>query len=268
MRLLLISTLMVLLSACASTGQDRAQKVFSMQEDAERYYQQGDFSKAMQGYQQLVAELPGNTQGWLRLGNCHAQLGNYNQAVSAYQEALKLDPKFSNAWINLTYVQAQQLSQTVAAMYEQVPRSDPQAQRVQQLVDAVLKPFPVPDADTAVGQQRSGATQSQSTQRQAAREPAVSTMPMSGSVVPEAVPGAEAAVQSDGVAESAASDTRSSNISSGEASEVGSVEGELTPEPGAIASENAQEGYEQDEYEQEEYEQESYEQEEASGEDE
>jgi len=129
-----------LVCAC-STQQHSAEEVFAAQERAERLYQQGDYQVALTDYREVLEALPEHTQSWLRLGNCFAQLGRYPEAVAAYQRALILDPEFASAWINLSYVQAQILSQTVAQMYEQVPKTDPQAERVSELVNAVLAPF-------------------------------------------------------------------------------------------------------------------------------
>jgi tetratricopeptide (TPR) repeat protein len=129
------------LAGCAGVKQDRAQRVFATQERAEALYQQRDFARALPEYQALVKALPDSPHGWLRLGNCHAQLEHYREAVLAYQRAIALDNSFSSAWINLAYVQSHILSQTVAAMYQQVSPQDPRAQRVQRLVDGVLAPF-------------------------------------------------------------------------------------------------------------------------------
>lgn len=141
MRLLVSIVCLALLVGCAAVKPDRAKRVFAMQERAETLYQQRDFARALPEYQALVKALPDSTHGWLRLGNCHAQLKHYREAVLAYQRAIGLDHSFSSAWINLAYVQSQILSQTVAAMYRQVPQDDPRAQRVQRLVDGVLAPF-------------------------------------------------------------------------------------------------------------------------------
>lgn len=159
MRLLLIALLAILINGCASVAQDdKAKVVIELQEKAGQHYAQGDYPAALKEYLQLVEYIPLSAQSWLRLGNCQAQLGAYDDAVVSYRTALAIDEKYSGAWINLTYVQAQILSQTVADMYEQVPKSDPQAQRVQRLVDTVLEPFkPAADAnsgavnDTGVG---------------------------------------------------------------------------------------------------------------------
>ncbi len=128
------------LSAC-STHQRSAEAVFASQERAERYYQQGEYQQALGQYREVLDALPESTHSWLRLGNCLAQLGRYPEAVSAYEQALLLEPDFSSTWINLSYVQAQILARTVAQMYEQVPKSDPQIERVRELVDSVLVPF-------------------------------------------------------------------------------------------------------------------------------
>lgn len=140
MRRLWLISLWLCLCAC-STQQQSAEVVFASQERAERLYQQGDYSQALTEYRKVLDALPEHTHSWLRLGNCLAQLGRYPEAVSAYEQALLLQPDFSSAWINLSYVQAQILARTVAEMHEQVPKSDPQIERVQELVDSVLAPF-------------------------------------------------------------------------------------------------------------------------------
>ncbi|MDO3380689.1 tetratricopeptide repeat protein [Gilvimarinus algae] len=138
------------LTACASQKHS-AEEVFATQEQAEQLYQQGDYSRALAAYREVTEALPSHTHSWLRLGNCHARLGNYPAAVAAYERALTEDPDFASAWINLTYVQAQILAQTVAQMYDRVPKTDPRAQRVQKLVDSVLTPFHNAQADSAPG---------------------------------------------------------------------------------------------------------------------
>ena len=129
------------LAGACPTQQMSAEEVFANQERAERLYQQGSYQLALSEYREVIESLPEHAQSWLRLGNCFAQLGRYPEAVAAYQRALVINPEFANAWINLSYVQAQILSQTVAEMYEQVPKTDPQAERVSELVDTVLAPF-------------------------------------------------------------------------------------------------------------------------------
>ncbi|MDO3386260.1 tetratricopeptide repeat protein [Gilvimarinus sp. SDUM040013] len=146
MRLLLGIFMVACLTACAGVAPDKAKQVFDTQARAEAWYQQGQYSKALPEYQSLVADLPESKHSWLRLGNCYAQLGDYNLAVGAYQMAISLDPEFASAWINMSYVQSQILTQTVADMYANVPKNDPQIVRVQRLVDAVLEPFNTLDA--------------------------------------------------------------------------------------------------------------------------
>ncbi|UTF59448.1 tetratricopeptide repeat protein [Gilvimarinus sp. DA14] len=132
----------LLIGLCACTTQQQsAEAVFASQERAERYYQQGNYNQALTEYRSVLDALPEHTHSWLRMGNCFAQLGRYPEAVSAYEQALLLQPDFASAWINLSYVQAQILARTVAEMYEQVPKTDPQIERVQELVDSVLAPF-------------------------------------------------------------------------------------------------------------------------------
>ncbi|MBU2885277.1 tetratricopeptide repeat protein [Gilvimarinus agarilyticus] len=152
MRILLMILVLTMLCGCVSVGDDKAKAVFELQESAERLYQQGEFSHALPKYRRLVEQLPLSTRSWLRLGNCHAQMGAYSDAVLAYQTALAIDETYASAWINLAYVQSQILSQTVASMYEQVPKTDPKAQRVQKIVDAVLEPFPSGRSATAESQ--------------------------------------------------------------------------------------------------------------------
>ncbi|WP_049724072.1 tetratricopeptide repeat protein [Gilvimarinus polysaccharolyticus] len=136
----IIVALIFLLSAC-STQQYSAEDVFANQERAERFYQQSNYQPALTEYRKVIEALPLHIHSWLRVGNCLAQLGRYPEAVAAYERALRIDPQFTSAWINLSYVQAQILTQTVASMHEQVPKTDPQIERVQVLVNSVLTPF-------------------------------------------------------------------------------------------------------------------------------
>ncbi|MDO6748341.1 tetratricopeptide repeat protein [Gilvimarinus sp. 1_MG-2023] len=193
MRILLMVSLLTLLSGCANMGGDKAKAVFALQESAELAYQAGQFNEALLQYQQLVEQLPLSLHSWLRLGNCHAQLGAYSNAVSAYQTALAIDDTYSNAWINMAYVQSQILSQTVTNMYENVPKSDPQAQRVQKIVDAALQPFnSKPSENSSVGDKTSAPSMSgiagpNHSDRPNSRESAVSELD-SGDASPQADP--------------------------------------------------------------------------------
>lgn len=133
--------LWALLSSACSTQPQSAKEVFATQEQAERLYQQNQYQPALNEYRKVLEILPLHIHSWLRLGNCLAQLERYPEAVEAYEKALSLEPKFASAWINLSYVQSQILAQTVAQMHQQVDSTDPQIERVQELVNSVLTPF-------------------------------------------------------------------------------------------------------------------------------
>lgn len=131
----------VLLTACATAPKNNLKTIFAERAQAEAFYLAGDFERAVPAYKELIKLAPNLAEAWLRLGNSYSRLGDYSNAIASYEGALSKNPSYVKAWYNLSYVRAQELASTVIQMYQQVPKNDPEAQQIQSLVEAVLRPF-------------------------------------------------------------------------------------------------------------------------------
>jgi tetratricopeptide (TPR) repeat protein len=136
-RVLLIT---LLVSGCTLARLDSA-GALALHDQAEAYYQQGDYTAALSAFQQLSRQFPAEPEFHLRAGNSYAFIGDFERAITAYEAALVADPQFSRAWYNLAYVRAQILADTVARMHENLDPADPDGMRLRKLVVEVLSPF-------------------------------------------------------------------------------------------------------------------------------
>jgi len=125
-RSLLWLTLAIFLSACvASTPVSKAKHLMAMDQQAQGYYQAGDYANALEAYQFLSNEMKTEARYWYFVGNCYARLERPKEAVEAYREALVRRPDDAKAWHNLVLVEAKLLSQRMAEMSQAVPADHP-----------------------------------------------------------------------------------------------------------------------------------------------
>ncbi len=131
-KLLQLIALVSLLSACvANTPVEQARHLITMDEQAQRYYQAGDYVNALEAYQYLSKEMNTEARYWYFLGNCYARLERPNEAVDAYREALVRRPDDAKAWHNLVLVEAKLLSNTMAEMSQSVAADSPLMKKVE-----------------------------------------------------------------------------------------------------------------------------------------
>ncbi|HHC72922.1 MAG TPA: tetratricopeptide repeat protein [Thiotrichales bacterium] len=98
--LLILIPLLVGCASGAATRQD-AGELWSLAESA---YRQGAYQQAKVHFQTLVARLPDNEMGWLRLGNIAMLEGRIDQAAEHYRTVLELNPRQAKAHYNLATI--------------------------------------------------------------------------------------------------------------------------------------------------------------------
>lgn len=81
---------------------------------ANRLYEQGKFSEAIAGYQQLVQSGKVSPALYFNLGNACFKSGQLGRAIAAYRNAEKLAPRDGDVRANLQFVRARVQSPTVA----------------------------------------------------------------------------------------------------------------------------------------------------------
>ncbi len=149
LRHLLVLLLVAFFTGCASFKSDPAALV-DLHARALQAYGERDCDQAIELYSELAEGLPKNAEVWLKIGNCLARTNRREEAVDAYRQAIKRDPEYIKAWYNLSYLQAQMLGKTVAAMAVHIDPSDSSLQPVRKLAQEVLSAF-----DLSVKAQRS-----------------------------------------------------------------------------------------------------------------
>jgi len=126
--LTLLSTL--LLGCAATTPVGKAKHLLAMDQQAQGYYQSGDYTNALEAYQFLAKEMKTEARYWYFVGNCYARLERPDEAVQAYREALVRRPDDAKAWHNLILVEAKLLSKSMAEMSQAVPADNPLMKKV------------------------------------------------------------------------------------------------------------------------------------------
>jgi len=120
-----------LLSACATNSPtDNAQRLVTADQQAQSYYQAGDYANALVAYRYLAKEINSEAIYWYFMGNCYARLNLPNDAIKAYREALVRRPDYAKAWHNLVLVEAKLLALTMAEMSESVSADEPLMKKV------------------------------------------------------------------------------------------------------------------------------------------
>lgn len=79
---------------------------------AEKAVKAGNYNRAIELLQKLVAAKPGNADAWNYLGFSHRKLKKFGQAMTAYQKALAIDPEHrgANEYLGELYLQTGDLA--------------------------------------------------------------------------------------------------------------------------------------------------------------
>ncbi|MBD3351237.1 MAG: tetratricopeptide repeat protein [Candidatus Lokiarchaeota archaeon] len=68
--------------------------VIKKEKEGMRHYQQKEYAKALNAYDQIIISDPKNVEAWHMRGLQHEHLRNYTEALLNYTHAAKLDPKY------------------------------------------------------------------------------------------------------------------------------------------------------------------------------
>lgn len=93
--------------------------------EAYQAYQDEDYSTAVDRFEVLVKEIPGDAELWFRLGNAYAKSMRPEQAIDAYQKSLLRDPQQGKAWYNLGIIHMQTALKSFIDMQDFVNENDP-----------------------------------------------------------------------------------------------------------------------------------------------
>ena len=88
MKIACLTLLISLMAARALAAQNQAQSP-EMQE-ANTFFQAGDWPRAAQAYEAITKQQPANGLAWFRLGYALHSMNKYDAAVEAYQKAIKI----------------------------------------------------------------------------------------------------------------------------------------------------------------------------------
>ena len=79
---------------------------------AEKAVKAGNYNRAIELLQKVVAAKPGNADAWNYLGFSHRKLKKFGQAMTAYQKALAIDPEHrgANEYLGELYLQTGDLA--------------------------------------------------------------------------------------------------------------------------------------------------------------
>jgi len=113
----------LILSGCAGTMQSKDPIV--SRREAVLAYKEGRFNDAAAKFEQLVTEVPKDSELWFRLGNSYAKADKPDLAITAYRNALLRNPEFGKAWYNLGVIQMQAALKAFIDMQKYVPENDP-----------------------------------------------------------------------------------------------------------------------------------------------
>ncbi|MEM9362924.1 MAG: tetratricopeptide repeat protein [Bacteroidota bacterium] len=76
---------------------------------ATEHYNKGEFSKAIENYQQILENGEHSAELYFNLANCHYKLNNIGPSIYYYEKALLLNPNDGEVKNNLTYAQNMRL---------------------------------------------------------------------------------------------------------------------------------------------------------------
>jgi len=111
MKLILVSALLMALSACASQPLSAAfdQRIAL----ANHAYQIGDLNTAEATWRQVLKIDAEVTEGWCALGHIAFRQQRYEEALRHYEQCLKLMPEQPKIWHNLAVIRIRQATETL-----------------------------------------------------------------------------------------------------------------------------------------------------------
>ena len=65
------------------------------------FQETGNLDKAIDAFQKIIEDMPGNLFALYNLGKCMFQMRSVNQAIECYQKVVDADPTFYECWYNL-----------------------------------------------------------------------------------------------------------------------------------------------------------------------
>lgn len=107
-------------------------------EEAYLAYRDGDYATAVERFEMLVQEVPGDAELWFRLGNAYAKAMMPEQAVAAYRNSLLQDPHQEKAWYNMGVIQMQTALKSFIDMQDYVSADDPVGVRGRAMRDGLF----------------------------------------------------------------------------------------------------------------------------------
>ncbi|HBK19659.1 MAG TPA: hypothetical protein DDZ38_13535 [Gammaproteobacteria bacterium] len=129
-------TLMVCaLMGCATT-QQRSIDLALVTREAGQAYAAGDCARATALYREIIAQVPDEKGSLLKIANCTYLSGDRRSAIDQYRQILATAPEYRAAWYNLTYLQLEAVSGTLAGLIKNVP---PSSEEEKQLIEMSLK---------------------------------------------------------------------------------------------------------------------------------
>ena len=98
--LLIFVSIFVLFAGSESKSQD----VLGLFNQGNQYYDQGEFDKAIESYQQIIQAGLNNSKVYYNLGNAYFRQGELGNAILSYRRAERLDPRDEDIKANIEYV--------------------------------------------------------------------------------------------------------------------------------------------------------------------
>ena len=124
LRMLLVLLAPAIFFGCASSN-TKAEAMGQLTRDAGLAYVAGNCAVASEMYKKIVAKVPNETASRLKIANCSNFQGDRTGAIAQYKETLVTNPDYAAAWFNLSFVQLQELAETLAKLIENVvPSTD------------------------------------------------------------------------------------------------------------------------------------------------
>ena len=100
------SLILLIFSFSAFFGHSQNNDLFTK---ATEHYNQGEFSKAIENYEQILKNGKHSSELYFNLGNCHYKLNAIGPSIYYYEKALLLSPNDSEILNNLGYAQNMRL---------------------------------------------------------------------------------------------------------------------------------------------------------------
>ena len=98
--LFLVAILATGLKGVKKGGHEKAAAVLSAKNQigqAAKYYNKGNFKKAIEGFREAVSQEPSNAEVYFMLGNAYQGTGAWKEAASSYEKAADLDERMVKA---------------------------------------------------------------------------------------------------------------------------------------------------------------------------